>query len=104
MATSLAMFVLCALSGALLVLCVVVSRACRTTYVSSYWLADILKHVDTNHPISISACILYVTVSLVLLCLANITSLVPQQLYHHSRAYVESNTSLVSQWLIALTL
>ena len=74
------MFVLCALSGALLVLCVVLSRACGTTYVSSYWLADCVKHADTNHPMSISACTLYITVSLVPVYLINITSLVPQWL------------------------
>ena len=49
------MFVLCALRGALLVLCVVLSRACGTTYVSSYWLADGVKLADTNHTVSISA-------------------------------------------------
>ena len=57
-ATSLTMFVLCALSGAPIVLCVVLSRACGTAYVSSYWLADCVKHADTNHSVSISTCTL----------------------------------------------
>ena len=70
-ATSLTMFILCALSGALLVLCVVLSRACRTTYVSSYWLADCVKHTDTNYTVSIFACTLHLTESLVPMCTSN---------------------------------
>ena len=84
------MFVLCALSGALLVLCVVLNREHVGELMSAviYKLADCVKHTDTNHPTSISACSLYVTVSLVLMCLANITSLVPQWLYLHSHAVI----------------
>ena len=74
-ATTLAMLVLCALSGALLVLCVVLSRAYGTTRVSSYWLADDVKQQTlTIPPPSSLALYTYGTVSLVLMCLSNITS------------------------------